>query len=487
METADQVAEAAEAWLARNAWRPDWFLHVHLWDPHTPYRSPGSFGEPFAGDPLPTWLTEEVRAAHWLLPGPHSAQEVAGFGPRDRVGPVAPAADRGGRHGRRAPGLRRIRHRRALRRPPRRTGARGARRPGSRRRDGRPGVVRPRREPRRTGHLLRPPDGGSAHDPPARRAHVARPGRRRGARRRGLPLPDRPDGDRARPGRGRGARQLGRRRPSPPTSPPPDRPDASTWSSPTRPWTAQRSVRFDRWICIRTYHDAFHGFPEVLLFDLAADPYEQHDVAADHPDVVDHALDALASWGSDAIARSDAGVDPLLTVLTGWRAVALADGRRRLPRPPAGHWPRPVGRPFRSAGLASGGRRPPRVPRPLSRRRSARSALRSANRSADRTARRARPDGETASGSLDPRGLRPLARTRRPPGIGPPPGPGAGSSPGPGRSTRRASTPRTSSRRSATPTCSACACRPSSAARVRASSGSRSPSRRSPSTPTRRR
>jgi choline-sulfatase len=26
-------------------------------------------------------------------------------------------------------------------------------------------------------------------------------------------------------------------------------------------WTAQRSVRFDRWICIRTYYDAFHGFP----------------------------------------------------------------------------------------------------------------------------------------------------------------------------------------------------------------------------------
>ena len=72
-----------------------------------------------------------------------------------------------------------------------------------------------------------------------------------------------------------------------------------------------------KWICIRTYHDAFHGFPEVLLFDLEADPYEQHDVAAEHPDVVMAALATLSEWGSDALARTDHGVDPLWTVLTG--------------------------------------------------------------------------------------------------------------------------------------------------------------------------
>ncbi len=49
------------------------------------------------------------------------------------------------------------------------------------------------------------------------------------------------------------------------------------------------SVRFDRWLCIRTYHDAYHGFPEVLLFDVEADPFEQLDRAADRPEVVEHA------------------------------------------------------------------------------------------------------------------------------------------------------------------------------------------------------
>ena len=42
-------------------------------------------------------------------------------------------------------------------------------------------------------------------------------------------------------------------------------------------WTAQRSVRFDRWLCIRSYFDAYHGYPGVMLFDLEADPHEEHD------------------------------------------------------------------------------------------------------------------------------------------------------------------------------------------------------------------
>ena len=123
-------------------------------------------------------------------------------------------------------------------------------------------------------------------------------------------------------------------------------------------WTAQRAVRFDRWICIRTYHDAFHGFPEVLLFDLEADPYEQHDVAADHPEVVSRALATLTAWGSDALDDSDGGVDPLLAVLNGggpWHSrvdvAAYLDRLRATGRGgwaehfEAAGWPRAVGDP----------------------------------------------------------------------------------------------------------------------------------------------
>ena len=64
LETADQVYELARSWLTRNGSEDNWFLDVHFWDPHTPYRAAESYGEPFAEDTLPDWLTEEVRAKH---------------------------------------------------------------------------------------------------------------------------------------------------------------------------------------------------------------------------------------------------------------------------------------------------------------------------------------------------------------------------------------------------------------------------------------
>ena len=81
LETADEVWALAESWLARNGDEDNWFLHVHVWDPHTPYRAPASFGDPFAEEPLPAWLTEEVRARDCERCGPHSAQECTGFKP----------------------------------------------------------------------------------------------------------------------------------------------------------------------------------------------------------------------------------------------------------------------------------------------------------------------------------------------------------------------------------------------------------------------
>lgn len=91
-ERADQVMPGALDWLDRRGRAEDWFLHVHLWDPHTPHNVPESFGNPFADDPVPAWHTEEVRAASWELPGPHSAQEPWGFRPDEwgQPGPRSP-------------------------------------------------------------------------------------------------------------------------------------------------------------------------------------------------------------------------------------------------------------------------------------------------------------------------------------------------------------------------------------------------------------
>jgi arylsulfatase A-like enzyme len=88
-ERADQVLPVALDWLERRGSSDDWFLHVHLWDPHTPYNVPYEFGNPFAHDAVPAWHTEEVRTRNWALAGPHSAQEPWGFS-SDEWGPPPP-------------------------------------------------------------------------------------------------------------------------------------------------------------------------------------------------------------------------------------------------------------------------------------------------------------------------------------------------------------------------------------------------------------
>ena len=84
-ERAGEVSPIALDWLRRRGREDNWFLHVNFWDPHTPYRTPEAYGEPFADDPTPAWLTEEVRQEHWARPGAHSAQEMTHFVPRPEV------------------------------------------------------------------------------------------------------------------------------------------------------------------------------------------------------------------------------------------------------------------------------------------------------------------------------------------------------------------------------------------------------------------
>ena len=80
-ERADEVLPVALDWLERRGRADDWFLHIHLWDPHTPYNTPNEYGNPFASEGVPSWHTEEVRIRNWGLSGPHSAQEPWGFTP----------------------------------------------------------------------------------------------------------------------------------------------------------------------------------------------------------------------------------------------------------------------------------------------------------------------------------------------------------------------------------------------------------------------
>jgi choline-sulfatase len=79
MENADEMFAPAADWLRRRGTEDQWFLHLNLWDPHTPYDTPKEFGNPFADAPIGSWLTEEMIAKQRTSFGPHSATEVPGY------------------------------------------------------------------------------------------------------------------------------------------------------------------------------------------------------------------------------------------------------------------------------------------------------------------------------------------------------------------------------------------------------------------------
>jgi choline-sulfatase len=79
MESAEDVTPTALDWIERNAHKDNWYLHLNYWDPHTPYRAPEEFGNPFEHEPAPTWVTAEILASHRQLPGPHTAQDINGL------------------------------------------------------------------------------------------------------------------------------------------------------------------------------------------------------------------------------------------------------------------------------------------------------------------------------------------------------------------------------------------------------------------------
>ncbi|KPK44839.1 MAG: sulfatase [Planctomycetes bacterium SM23_25] len=77
-ESAEEIVPTALDWIRRNGKRDNWFLHINLWDPHTPYRAPEAFGNPFEDAPIEDWYTEDLRRAQWASFGPGTPQEPAG-------------------------------------------------------------------------------------------------------------------------------------------------------------------------------------------------------------------------------------------------------------------------------------------------------------------------------------------------------------------------------------------------------------------------
>lgn len=72
-QQAPEIYNITEKWLKDNKDEDNWFMHVHLWDPHTPYRAPEDYNPEFLNDEFKYWIDDQMLEEHKKFIGPHTA------------------------------------------------------------------------------------------------------------------------------------------------------------------------------------------------------------------------------------------------------------------------------------------------------------------------------------------------------------------------------------------------------------------------------
>ena len=314
VESAEEVTPVALDWIRANARRENWFLHLNYWDPHTPYRAPESFGNPFADAPLQDWPSEETIQKHRTYAGPHTAQDigmyhnrVSGQFPR-APGEVKDRADFAGMIDGYDCGIRYMDDHigtvlKAL-------DAEGALRDTA--------IIVSADHGENLGELGIYAEHGTADYVTCRIPLIIKwPGVSPGteddglhynldllptlADLFGLPVSARWDGRSFAPSLLKGE-DTGR--------------DFLALSQCAH--VAQRGIRLNNWMYIRTYHDGFHPhYEKEMLFDIVKDPHEINNVADSFPQVCQKATHLLEEWRTEMFSTMpfEDKRDPLWTVL----------------------------------------------------------------------------------------------------------------------------------------------------------------------------
>lgn len=312
LEAACKVIPVALEWLDRKGNDDNWFLHLHLWDPHTPYRTPLEYGNPFENEPLPEWITDDVLKEHIKHVGPHSINEIHMYD--DKEEPEYP------RHPGKAEnidGLRRIIDGYD-------TGVNYA--------DHLIGQVFDALKEKgifddvaiiitsdhgeNLGELGIYSEHGTADNATCHIPMIVKwPGGKKNFKDKALhynldlcpTISELLDVE------------------------PYDKWDGKSYANTIKKGevigqdylilsqlahVCQRSVRFEDWIYIRTYHDGFHLFNKEMLFNLKDDPFEQNDVALKQTLICDKAARILLDWQDEMMISSDSVIDPLWTVIS---------------------------------------------------------------------------------------------------------------------------------------------------------------------------
>jgi len=311
LESAEEVTPTVIDWVRRHANEEDWCLYVNYWDPHTPYRTPDDFGNPFENEPIPEWLTEEVLERHKKHVGPHSVNEVDMYSSEplpdfpkfqtiiddmDDMKKVIDGYDCGIRYmdehiGKLMDGFRQLGIMDELI------------------------IIITADHGENFGELEIYAEHATADQGTCRVPMIIRwPGMKQNHLDSGLHysldlVPTLAEMFNAK--------------------------KANSWDGQSYASTlkdgidtgrdylvlsqcahvCQRSVRFDNWLYIRTYHDGYHLFDKEMLFDLNEDPYEQHNLAKERKDKCLEAVYYLTEWHDEMMMTMDSDVDRLWTVM----------------------------------------------------------------------------------------------------------------------------------------------------------------------------
>jgi arylsulfatase A-like enzyme len=76
-------------------------------------------------------------------------------------------------------------------------------------------------------------------------------------------------------------------------------------------WQLKRAIRRGRWKLIDSLEPDPHGWPMQELYDLEADPNEQTNVIAQHPDVARELTERLHAWVEMRLRETDRAEDPI--------------------------------------------------------------------------------------------------------------------------------------------------------------------------------
>lgn len=317
-ESGEEITPVALDWIKRNAKNDNWFLHVNFWDPHTPYRVPEDYGEPFKNDPLPEWYNEDIRKEHWKGAGSWSAQEGLGYGGEH------PYAD----------------PEKYPRQPNQISSMKEVRKmfdgydTGIKYTDDNVKIILDELKRQNVfedtaiiitgdhgenlGELNIYYDHQTADFATSKVPFIIKwPGVTDNHKGKsfeamhyqfdlgaslvelaGGKIPSNWDAVSI-AGQIKKSEDKGK--------------DYLVLSQGAH--TCQRSVRFDDYICIRSYHDGYHNFPDIMLFNVKDDPHEQYNLAELKPEVVNKAMKYLEEWHGDMMRTAKHPQDPMWYVL----------------------------------------------------------------------------------------------------------------------------------------------------------------------------